>query len=142
MRRLALAGAALAAVATLGMTGGLSGVASAATLNHKPALHIKPGTIWTILVEETGLSEPCEFQQFGTGNIWVADLYGDAGTYTGGGKTVSETWTSGDSVGLTFSGTWNRKTKHYVGFFTGGSLDGVGGLLVKGEILSWDGVAC
>jgi hypothetical protein len=119
MRRLALMFGGLALVASFGFTE-TAGAGIAA-----PA-HVKPGSKWTF---EFGAG--CEIQTFASGHTFSADMFGDAGTYSGGGKTISETFTSGDA-GLTFSGTYSKATKTYTGPI-GGITVGVGEL-VKGSM--------
>jgi hypothetical protein len=133
MRRLAMASGALAVAATLVTTGGFGGIASASV--H----HVQPGTVWTIELNQLN----CEIQTIHAGNTWVSDLFGDAGTYRGGARTFSETWTSGAiDAGTTFSGRWHRATQSYVGVFHGGLRNGVTGQLVSGVVSSWDGATC
>jgi hypothetical protein len=83
----------------------------------------------------------CEVQTIGTGHTFVSDLFGDAGTFTGGATRIAETWTSGFDAGTTFSGKWDAATKSYVGKF-GGTRSGVTGQLVKGDVASWDTASC
>jgi hypothetical protein len=130
MRRLALLSATLVVTTTIGIAG-LGGVADAATI------HFKPGTVWT----EEANAGGCEIQTVQSGHTWTADLAGDAGTYTGGAKHLTETWTHGSGAGVTFSGTWKGTLKEYVGSF-GGEGTGFTGQIVKGVVSSWDGVSC
>ncbi len=132
MRRLAVLAAGLAMVATLGVTG-VSGAAASV-----PALHVKPGGVWTELNKQGG----CEVQTFATGGTWTADIGGDAGTYTGGGKTLLETWTAGQDATLTFTAKYSRSKKKYVGTFGGGFDQGDTGYLVKGVVSEWNGYSC
>ena len=43
------------------------------------------------------------FDASAAGHTWTADN-GDSGTYSGGGKTLHETWNSGTILTLTYSG--------------------------------------
>lgn len=132
MRRLALTTAGLAAVVTLGVSGGLTGVASAATI------HVKPGSMWT--VEENG--DFCQVETFDTGNTFTADTPGEVGNYTGGARSVMLHWTTGPTGGLSFSGKWHRTTKSYVGSLTSAAIGTKSAQLVKGVVTTWNQFPC
>ncbi len=80
----------------------VSGTALAAS----PKLHITLGSQWTEYV----VVGHCQVLTFGdkeTGvNRFASDMLGNAGTYSGGGKRVSATVTTGGDVGVTFKGKW------------------------------------
>jgi hypothetical protein len=73
--------------------------------------NIQPGGVWTLAIG----GGFCEVQTFSFGNTFTADDYGDAGTYSGGGKTISEDFTAGEDSGSTFSGMYSRSSKGYSG---------------------------
>ena len=90
--------AGLAMTACLGLVG--LDAASAAS----PALHIKQGAVWSVVVNgERSFCEQLTFSSWGT---FAADRYNDSGTWTGGGKTITVNWTAGSSSPSTFTGTF------------------------------------
>jgi hypothetical protein len=124
VRRAAMVASGVAVAATFGLTG--AGMASAAA----PALKIKPNATWTI--EVTGAA--CEVDTFNTTtHHFTSDLFGDKGTWSGGGSTISMAWTKGEDAGGTFSGAFTKPPKEYAGSF-GGLLAGETGELVKGAV--------
>lgn len=132
LRRTAVLAAGLALTASIGLVG--AGAASAAS----PALKIKNGAQWTNEVNG-GL---CEVQTFSSNGTWTSDLYGDSGTWSGGGDRIDIKWTGGDEAGLTFHGPFTTTpTKEYSGKF-GGFGVGATGQEVKGVVSSWNGVNC
>ncbi len=113
-RRVAVLAAGLAMTASVGLTG--AGAASAAS----PALHIIGGSKWTVAVNGGN----CQVDTMKASHMFVNhEDTGDRGTWSGGGRTLSMTWTSGDDEGLTFSGTWVSASHEYSGSF--------GGILVR-----------
>jgi streptogramin lyase len=72
---------------------------------------VKAGSEWTI----TSSLGPCEVQTFSSGGNWTADLYGDQGTFVGGGTTISEDFTAGQHAGLTWSGQYSKPPGSYQG---------------------------
>jgi hypothetical protein len=108
MRRLAIALVVIGAA----VGGGASGVAGAMT---GPAHHVKPGGTWTM--NASGLL--CEVQTFSKGHTWTGNgtSGADAGTFTGGGAHVNESWTSGQYEGSSFNGTYSKGTHQYQGAF-------------------------
>lgn len=130
MRRMGLMATGMALVMSVGFVG----VAHAAAM----ASHVKPGGVWT----ETNVEGGCEEQNFAVGHSWTAPSQGDAGTYTGGGKTITESWTTGHDSGLTFSGKYSKSKKEYIGTFGGSFDNGDTGYIVKGVELTWNGYSC
>lgn len=115
---------------------GFAGVASA-SVSDSGGTHVKPGGQWTVEVTDAA----CEVQTIGANGTWTADLYGDAGTYTGGGTKIKEVWTAGDDINSKFTGKWSTSAKDYTGTFK--KLDkGETGQLVKGKVATWDGFTC
>lgn len=100
--------------------GALAGAAS---------LHVKPRTKWTLEVPGYG----CEVQTIKKGHGFTADLYGDAGTYSGGGSSISETFTAGNDDGNAFVGAWVASSKEYSGSFEA-PLFSTSASLVKGVV--------
>ncbi len=132
LRRAVVVVGGLAMATSLGLAG--VGVASAAV----PALKVKPGSQWTLEyhgVEGTG---GCEVDRMASNGTFTSDLYGDSGTWSGGGSTITMTWTAGDDSGVTFSGTFTKTpTKEYKGSFNTGFT----AALVKG-VHSFKGQHC
>jgi hypothetical protein len=107
LRRVAVLAAGLAMTTSLGLA--VVDSASAAS----PALHIKPGSLWMIKSERGG----CENETFEADHTFSADRYGDSGTWSGSGATVSMRWTAGTDTGVTFGGTFTTTpVRNYVGF--------------------------
>jgi hypothetical protein len=79
------------------------------------------GSEWT---QTNLLNDGCEVQTFEAGHKWTANGLGDAGTYTGGGKTVKEVWTTGVDDGQVISVRWNTGLDEYTGTGTGGYTGG------------------
>ena len=126
MRRHMFVLTALLAVTSFGSLG-IRGSALAAT----PKLHITLGSQWTEYV----VIGHCQVLTFGnkeTGvNHFASDMFGDAGTYSDGGKRVNATVTTGGDVGVTFKGKWVKSVGWYELTF-GGEGTGNVGLLVEG----------
>jgi hypothetical protein len=126
LRRVAVLAAGLATTASVGLAG--AGAASAAS----PALHIVAGSRWTVEVTQGNGCEVAHFEANHT--FWVHPVgNGDVGTWSGGGKSITLTWTSGPDTGTIFEGTFHTTPiEQYVGTysFTGGSSPGE---LVKGH---------
>jgi hypothetical protein len=124
MRRIVLATAVLSTILTFGLVG----VAGAA--------HVKPGGKWTLTVV-FGSGTSCESQTFGPGHTWTGNprTYNDAGTYTGGAKSISETFTSGVYSSSTFEGTYRGRRAGYVGEFDTGDSQ-LTAALTKGVLSS------
>jgi hypothetical protein len=131
-RRAAMVASTIAIATSFGLTG--AGMASAAA-----PLTIKPFSIWTLEVRGAA----CENVQFDRGHVFVSDLYGDAGSWSGGNSTIALTWTSGVDVGVTFRGRLVSATKpvEYKGPF-GGVFAGNHGKLIKGVVAQFDGYRC
>jgi hypothetical protein len=126
MRRPMLVLMALLAVTSFGLL-----ETSAMALAAAPKLHITLGTQWTEYVV-IGQCQVLTFAEKGTGpNRFTSDKFGDGGTYSGGGRKVSATVTTGGDVGLTFKGRWVKSVKWYELTF-GGNATGNVGLLVEG----------
>ena len=135
LRRGAVIAAGLAMATSFGLAG--AGMASAAA----PALKIKSGATWTLEVKNAG----CEQDHFNTTtHRFTADLGGDKGTWSGGGSTISMTWTGGVSSGVTFSGHYVSTTRpvEYKGSATVEDTSGETAKVVKGAVASFDGVNC
>jgi hypothetical protein len=131
LRRITLVAAGFAVAAVLVF----AGVAGASPLTT--GQHVKPGGVWTEENKEGG----CEVQTFGPGSSFSADIGGDSGTYTGGGRKITETWTQGQDSGLTLSGKYSISRGKYVVTF-GGFDAGDTGFLVKGVVSTWNGFSC
>jgi hypothetical protein len=126
MRRPMLVLMALLAVTSFGLLE-TSGMALAAP----PKLHITVGSQWTEYVV-VGHCVVLTFAEKGTGpNHFSSDMFGDGGTFSGGGQRVSATVTTGGDVGLTFKGRWVKSVGWYELTF-GGNGTGNVGLLVEG----------
>jgi hypothetical protein len=139
MRRVMLATAGLALMIGIGLTGvpGASGSTPALHVTATPALHVKPGSKWTL--ERVGGS--CAVWTIGAGDTWTSDMGGNKGTFTGGGHKITATWTAGSNYPASFSGTYHRAAKEYVGP-GGGNLSGGTFNLIKGVVPTWDGYSC
>jgi hypothetical protein len=129
--RWAMVASGLAMATSFGLTG--AGIASAAA----PALKIKPGATWTLEIKGAG----CEQEVFQSNGAF-ASKDGDAGIWSGGGSTISLSWTTGVIAGLSFNG-------HFVSTTTPVGYKGaLGGLrtghakLVKGAVASFNGQTC
>jgi hypothetical protein len=129
--RWAMVASGLAMATSFGLTG--AGIASATA----PALKIKPGATWTIEIKGAGCEQEV-FQSNGT----FASKDGDAGIWSGGGSTISMSWTTGVIAGLSFNG-------HFVSTTTPVEYKGaLGGLrtghakLVKGAVATFNGQTC
>jgi hypothetical protein len=126
LRRVAVLGASLALMASVGLAGG--GVASAAS----PA-GISNGSKWTL---EDASSGGCEVDTFSTTtHSFTSDLFGDSGSWSvPAPKKVKVKWLSGLDAGATFKGVFtSTPVKEYVGAF-GGTDAGQTGQLVKGAV--------
>lgn len=115
VRRAAMAAGILIAT-SLGLA--QAGTASAAT----PALHVKDGSKWTMGFENGG----CEIQTFSSHGsfTFVSDLFGDHGTWSAAGDSLTMKWTGGSEAGWKFKGTYNVSTKAYFGNL-GGTAKGL-----------------
>ena len=127
LRRGAVIAAGLALAASFGLAG--VGTASAAA----PALKIQNGATWTIELN----GGECQLDHFSSQGTFASpdpEFQGDAGTWSGGGPTITMKWTAGDDTGLKFKGTFTRQpVKEYLGKF-GGIAKGSTGQLVKGAV--------
>jgi hypothetical protein len=115
---------------------GLSGGVASATA---PALKVQPGSRWTL--EDHGIEHTggCEIDTMRANGTFTSDLFGDSGTWSGGGRTITMTWTAGSDSGVTFSGTFTRTpVKEYSGSLSTGDL----GVLVKGIVHTFHGQVC
>ncbi|HXW35924.1 MAG TPA: hypothetical protein VEJ87_15220 [Acidimicrobiales bacterium] len=111
--------------AVLMVTLASSGTAGAAPATAVPK-HVKPGSVWTLEVS----GGYCEVQTFLVDHLFTANVNDDAGTYTGGGKKITETWTSGGFAGTTDSGTYLKSAGYYlVELFLDGSEVNTGALV-------------
>jgi hypothetical protein len=94
-------------------------------------LHITLGSQWTQYV----VVGHCQVLTFGDKEVGVnhfsSDMFGDAGTYSGGGKRVNASVTTGGDAGITFKGKWVKSVGWYELTF-GGEGTGNVGLLVEG----------
>lgn len=127
MFRQAVLATGLALTASLGLTG--VGAASAAS----PALHIKPGSQWTLEINRGG----CEGETFHSNFTFTGQFGGDKGTWSGGGSTLHMTWTAGGHAGWIFTDSTFTTTavKEYKGVLTGGG-NSSGAEVVKGASCS------
>jgi hypothetical protein len=110
-----------------------AGVVAAGTASAvAPRLHVTPSETWTVeLPPGDGCLEHVVFHHHGK---FVADKYGDAGTWSGGGATISMNWTAGFYQNESFSGTWTKApSKGYSGTFVGPEIT-FRGMLVKGAV--------
>jgi hypothetical protein len=133
LRRAAVTVAGLAMATSFGLAG--AGVASAAA----PALKVKPGSQWTL--EDHGIEGTggCEVDTMASNGTFTSDLFGDSGTWSGGGATITVTWTAGSDNGVVFTGTFTKTPrKEYRGSLT----DGDPGLFIKGVVNSFHGQTC
>jgi hypothetical protein len=105
MKRFTIMLAGLVATATVGTTLGFEGVAAAA--------HVKSASTWTTRTPGNG----CEAETF----VKVKRVrtltsdFGSSGTWTGGGKTVTWTYTAGPAAGISFTGTYSKTLGGYSG---------------------------
>jgi hypothetical protein len=120
-----------------GASAAVSGGASSSAVS--PA-KVKPGSEWTIEVDVPN-DNSCEVITFADGGLFTGDLFSDQGTYSVTGTKLKMTWTSGDSAGLKFKGTYNAAKKRYKGTF-GGYAKGDKGQLVDQVLSTWDGSDC
>jgi hypothetical protein len=126
LRKAVVVAAGLAMMASVGLAG--AGAVSAAS----PAvLHIKPGSPWTLQINNGG---NCEIETFQS-DTFTSDLHGDSGTWSGGASTVSMVWTAGIRVGEKFHGSYNSSHREYSG-------SGTTRQLVKGAVPFWNGFTC
>jgi hypothetical protein len=72
------------------------------------------GSQWTVAFEGNCF----ETVTFYT-HTFVADRYGDSGTYTGGTSTLQMKWTEGGDKPDTFAGVYSRSRMGYLGRFDG-----------------------
>jgi hypothetical protein len=112
-----------------------AGVSSAAV----PAVqHVLPGSKWTL---EDNNGGGCEVDTFQASGTFTSDLFGDSGTWIGGGATIKVKWTAGQDTGFVFKGTFTRTpVKEYTGTLNGPPGPGTG-QLVKG-VVSFNGHSC
>lgn len=104
-----------------------SGMALAAP----PKLHITLGSQWTEYLV-VGHCQVLTFGDKGTGvHHFASDMFGDAGTFSGGGKRVDAAVTTGGDIGITFKGRWVKAVGWYE-LTLGGEGVGNVGLLVEG----------
>ena len=92
LRRAAAIATGLAMATSFGIAG--AGMASAAV----PTLKVHNGATWTIEVNGNG----CQLDVFHSNYRFFSpepQYHGDAGTWSGGGKTIKMKWTAGDNVG-------------------------------------------
>jgi hypothetical protein len=132
-RRMAVIGGGLAMAVSFGLAG--VGVASAAA----PTLKVKPGSKWTL--EDHGIEHTggCEVDTMSPNGTFTSDLFGDSGTWSGGGSTITVTWTTAQDRGVIFSGTFTTTpVKEYKGSFNTGDL----GVFVKGMVHTFHGQTC
>lgn len=97
----------------LALSAGLALVGIAAAPAGAAILHVKPGQQWTSYVN--GSPGDCEVETMEAGHMFVetSGVQSDVGTYTGGGETITLTYTGGDAAGLVVTGRWNRLAKDY-----------------------------
>ncbi len=133
LRRAAVTVAGLAMATSFGLAG--AGAASAAA----PALKVKPGSHWTLEyhgVEGTG---GCEVDTMASNGTFTSDLFGDSGTWSGGGATITVTWTAGQDNTLVFTGTFTKTPRReYKGSFN----TGFSAVFVEGVVHSFKGQIC
>jgi hypothetical protein len=125
LRHIAVFAAGLAMTASVGVAG--AGTSSAAS----PALRIKANGIWTLIIPAV---PGCEEDQFDTTtHVFGSDNFGDSGTWSGGGSTISMAWTAGADDGLTFSGHFVATTTpvEYKGRINYGNAKA---MLIKGAV--------
>lgn len=127
IRRAVAVATGLAMATTFGLAG--TGVATAAA----PALHVHNGSQWTA---EFGDQGGCEVDTFASNGTFTGHD-GDAGTWSGGGKTLSMTWTMGPAKGLGFRGTFTKTPKEEYKY----TINGVTSRVVQG-IHSYKGQTC
>ena len=123
----------IALATSFGLTG--AAMASAAA----PALKIKPGSEWTL--EDHGIEHTggCEVDTMASNGTFISDLFGDSGTWSGGGTMLTMTWTAGSDDGVVFTGTFVKTPRNeYKGTFSTGDS----GLLIKGVVHSFHGQTC
>ena len=133
LRQAAMTLAGLAMAAGFGLAG--AGAASAAA----PALKVKPGSHWTLEyhgVEGTG---GCEVDTMASNGTFTSDLFGDSGTWSGGGATITVTWTAGDDNGVVFTGRFTKTPRKE---YRGSLNTGDSGLFIKGVVHSFHGQIC
>jgi hypothetical protein len=134
MRRAAAIVGGLALATSFGLAG--AGVSSAAV----PALKVQPGSKWTF--EDHGIEHTggCEVNTFASNGTFTSDLFGDAGTWSGGGATLSMTWTAGEDTFVKFNGTFTKTAT--VKEYKGGISTGDAGAVVKGIVHTFHGQTC
>lgn len=133
VQRAAMVATGIAMATSFGLTG--AGMASAAA----PALKIKPGSQWTL--EDHGIEHTggCEVDTMASNGTFISDLFGDSGTWSGGGTTLTMTWTAGSDNGVVFTGTFTKTPRNeYEGTFSTGDA----GLLIKGVVHSFHRQTC
>jgi hypothetical protein len=87
-------------------------------------LHVKPGQQWTAYANGSA----CEVVTIQAGHKFVetSGSFTDSGTYTGGARTITLSWTAGVDSGTTMTGHWNGVAKDYNVRYNGGILTGSG----------------
>jgi hypothetical protein len=134
VRRAAAIAGGLVLTASVGLAG--AGVASAAV----PVLKVQPGSHWTF--EDHGIEHTggCEIDTFSSNGTFASDLFGDSGNWSGGGPTITMTWTAGEDNALVFTGTFTKTStvKEYKGSLSTGDL----GVLIKGVVHRFHGQHC
>ncbi len=103
------------------MSSGLAAPSLAGAVTPAPAppqLHVVAGSVFTL---ETGRyqSSPnpeggCEALSFAA-HTFSGALFGDAGTWVGGGQTIRLHFTSGPDASLVFTGQWSGELGRYRG---------------------------
>jgi hypothetical protein len=88
-------------LAALAMVSGVMTAAAAGPPGPVAASHVRSGGQWTAEADDNG----CQIQTFGPGHTFTGDGLGDSGTYSGGGRKITTTDTSGSDTGAVFSGT-------------------------------------
>lgn len=135
LRRAAVIAGGLAMATSFTLAG--AGTASAAAPGLK---EIKPGATWTIEINHGG----CEQAVFNTTtHHFTSDLFGDKGTWSGGGSKLSMTWKAGAHSGVTYSGDFVSTTTpvEYKGLANDGGVTGKT-KVVKGAVATWNGITC
>lgn len=132
-----LVGAAFAILATLALSVPSSGGAMTSATAHRAHLMeprasqstiptlVTAGSQWTYYQVEDGVQNFCTVVPFGPRNgppkSFTDDIAG-AGTWSSGPRSTKITWTSGNSAGFVFKGSWMSGLGYRSGSYTKGGI--------------------
>jgi hypothetical protein len=119
-RRATVLGAGRAMTASAGFVG--AGSASAA-VPAREVQHIKPGSKWTFAHAASIEGVYCEVDTFAANHTFTDDRSGESGAWSGNGKRIVMTWTSGGPIGggggIFVSSDYDVESKEHFGDLNG-----------------------